>query len=57
MKEYPCKHCGHDATQHEVDDEELRACMTCECVQYEMREDDLAEQEREIHGRWGKPNA
>lgn len=33
----PCVHCGHGATSHEVDDEELRGCLVpgCPCVQYE----------------------
>lgn len=46
MKRYPCRHCGHDDSQHDGDDHELLACNVCECVQYEMREDDLAEQAR-----------
>lgn len=30
-----CHRCGCFATRHECDDEELRACVDCECSQFE----------------------
>lgn len=31
-----CSRCGCFATRHEVDDDELRGCVDCECEQFEV---------------------
>lgn len=41
--EIPCVDCGHSHLDHAVDDEELRHCVVCPCVQYRCADAPTAE--------------